>query len=285
MRLWLDWPAEIWRTQIVSMVFMGSTKVDCGEVTNVAPLTARPPPRRNPHSPSRALCGFRAPPRSRDVINGENLNPWLCPSCPCCTARYGSAPAPAGLTEPARCPVHAGQRALVDGYAVEPTRHINNGPDPEKVPVCQRRRRLPRQITPVSDRGADCGKASSPVIGKHHSQHGRQMRDPSEVEQLHRRARRSRFVHAVCDDLNCPLRPEVALAEICKSKTLISFAVGAPVEIAQPFGLQAIGDHAVEQMARQMIGGLAAKHRMPSCPQATEIEIAQMRDLVLQFAH
>jgi hypothetical protein len=24
---------------------------------------------------------------------------------------------------------------------------------------------------------------------------------------------------------------------------------------------------------------------MPSCPQATEIEIAQMRDLVLQFAH
>ena len=50
----------------------------------------------------------------------------------------------------------------------------------------------------------------------------------------------------VCDDLNCPLRPEVALAEICKSKTLISFAVGAPVEIAQPFDLQAIGDHAVE---------------------------------------
>jgi hypothetical protein len=34
-------------------------------------------------------------------------------------------------------------------------------------------------------------------------------------------------------------------------------------------------------MARQVIGGLAAEHRMPSCPQATEIEIAQMRDLVL----
>ena len=131
----------------------------------------------------------------------------------------------------------------------------------------------------------DASLALRDAIGKHHSQHGRQMRDPSEVEQLHRRARRSRFVHAVCDDLNCPLRSEVALAEICKSKTLISFAVGAPVEVAQPFGLQAIGDHAVEQMARQVIGGLAAEHRMPSCPQATEIEIAQMRDLVLQFAH
>jgi hypothetical protein len=38
-------------------------------------------------------------------------------------------------------------------------------------------------------------------------------------------------------------------------------------------------------MARQVIGGLAAEHRMPSGPQAWEIEIAQMRDLVLQFAH
>jgi hypothetical protein len=46
-------------------------------------------------------------------------------------------------------------------------------------------------------------------------------------------------------------------------------ALGIPVEIAQPFGLQAIGDHAVEQMAGQMIGGLAAKHRMPSCPRAS----------------
>jgi hypothetical protein len=61
-------------------------------------------------------------------------------------------------------------------------------------------------------------------------------------------------------------------------------ALGVPVEIAQPFGLQAIGDHAVEQVARQVIGGLAAEHRMPSCPQVWEIEIAQMRDLVLQFA-
>jgi hypothetical protein len=61
-------------------------------------------------------------------------------------------------------------------------------------------------------------------------------------------------------------------------------ALGVPVEIAQPFGLQAIGDHAVEQMARQMVGRLAAEHRMPPCPQAGEIEIAQMRDLVLQFA-
>jgi hypothetical protein len=62
-------------------------------------------------------------------------------------------------------------------------------------------------------------------------------------------------------------------------------ALDVPVEIAHSFGLQAIGDHAVEQMARQVIGGLAAEHRMPSCPQAWEIEIAQMRDLVLQFAH
>jgi Transposase, Mutator family len=31
-------------------------------------------------------------------------------------------------------------------------------------------------------------------------------------------------------------------------------ALGVPVETAQPFGLQAIGDDAVEQMARQMIG-------------------------------
>jgi hypothetical protein len=61
---------------------------------------------------------------------------------------------------------------------------------------------------------------------------------------------------------------------------LVKEALGIPVEIAQPLGLQAIGDHAVEQMARQMVGGLAAEHRMPSCAQAAEIEIAQMRDLV-----
>jgi hypothetical protein len=30
---------------------------------------------------------------------------------------------------------------------------------------------------------------------------------------------------------------------------------------------------------------LAAEHRMPSCPQAREIEIAQMRNLDLQFVH
>jgi hypothetical protein len=66
---------------------------------------------------------------------------------------------------------------------------------------------------------------------------------------------------------------------------LVEETLGVPVEIAQPFGLQAIGDHAVEQMARHVIGGLAAEHRVPSCPQAAEIEIAQTRDLVLQFAH
>jgi hypothetical protein len=68
-------------------------------------------------------------------------------------------------------------------------------------------------------------------------------------------------------------------------RNLVEEALGIPVEIAQLFGLQAIGDHAVEQMTRQVIGGLAAEHRMPSCPQAGEVEIAQMRDLFLQFAH
>jgi hypothetical protein len=63
---------------------------------------------------------------------------------------------------------------------------------------------------------------------------------------------------------------------------VIEKALGIPVEIAQSFGLQAIGNDAVEQMTRQMIGGFAAEDRMPSCPQAREIEIAQVRDLVLQ---
>ena len=31
---------------------------------------------------------------------------------------------------------------------------------------------------------------------------------------------------------------------------LIKEPLGVPVELAQPFGLQAVGDHAVEQMAR-----------------------------------
>ena len=38
-----------------------------------------------------------------------------------------------------------------------------------------------------------------------------------------------------------------------------------------------VGDHAAQQMAGQMIGGLVAEHRMPSCPQATENEIAHAR--------
>jgi hypothetical protein len=65
---------------------------------------------------------------------------------------------------------------------------------------------------------------------------------------------------------------------------LIEEALGVPVEIAQSFGLQAIGNDAIEQMARQMVGRLAAKDRMPLGPQTMEIEIAQMRDLILQFA-
>jgi hypothetical protein len=86
-----------------------------------------------------------------------------------------------------------------------------------------------------------------------------------------------------CDDLNCPLRPVVALAEVCKGKTLISFAVGAPVEIAQPFGLQAIGDDSVEQLARQVAGRLTSEDGLPSCPQPREVEIGQMRDLIIQL--
>jgi hypothetical protein len=39
----------------------------------------------------------------------------------------------------------------------------------------------------------------------------------------------------------------------------IAGSCGDPVEIAQPFGLQTIGDHAVEQMARQMVRRLAAE--------------------------
>ena len=79
--------------------------------------------------------------------------------------------------------------------------------------------------------------------------------------------------------------PRLELVHVPGSRrNLVEEALGVPVEIAQPFGLQAIGDHAVEQMARQMVGGLAPEDRMPSCAQATEIEIAQMRDLVLQFA-
>jgi hypothetical protein len=41
----------------------------------------------------------------------------------------------------------------------------------------------------------------------------------------------------------------------------------------------------VEKMPGQVDGGLAAKDRLPSCPQAGEVEIARARDLVLQFAH
>ena len=48
--------------------------------------------------------------------------------------------------------------------------------------------------------------------------------------------------------------------------------------------LRRIGDDAVKKMARQVVGRLTAEDRMPPCPQAREIEIAHMRDLVLQFA-
>src|ERR1700760_3129046 len=62
-------------------------------------------------------------------------------------------------------------------------------------------------------------------------------------------------------------------------------ALSVAVEIAKMFSLQAVGEHAIEKMSGQMVGGLAAKDRLPSCPQAGEVEIAQARDLVLQFTH
>jgi hypothetical protein len=37
-------------------------------------------------------------------------------------------------------------------------------------------------------------------------------------------------------------------------------ALGVVVKIAKAFGLQAVGDHAEEQMPAQMVGGLAAEH-------------------------
>ena len=37
-------------------------------------------------------------------------------------------------------------------------------------------------------------------------------------------------------------------------------ALGVAVKIAKAFGLQAVGDHAEEQMPGQMVGGLAAEH-------------------------
>ena len=46
--------------------------------------------------------------------------------------------------------------------------------------------------------------------------------------------------------------------------------------------LQPIGHHGKQQMARQMQRWLASEHTLPARPQSFEIEIAQMRDLVLQ---
>src|ERR1700687_5197654 len=49
--------------------------------------------------------------------------------------------------------------------------------------------------------------------------------------------------------------------------------------------MESPGHHVRAAPAWQVIGGLSAEGRTPSCPQAHEIEIAQMRDLVLHFGH
>jgi hypothetical protein len=59
-------------------------------------------------------------------------------------------------------------------------------------------------------------------------------------------------------------------------------ALGVAVEIAQAFGLQAVGDHAKEEVAGKVVGGLMAEYRLPAGPQAGEVEIAHARDLFLQ---
>jgi hypothetical protein len=71
-------------------------------------------------------------------------------------------------------------------------------------------------------------------------------------------------LEAVTAGMVTPFREFVAIAG--SRGDPVEEALDVPVEIAHSFGLQAIGDHAVEQMARQVIGGLAAEHRMPSCP-------------------
>jgi hypothetical protein len=53
-------------------------------------------------------------------------------------------------------------------------------------------------------------------------------------------------------------------------------------EISQLIGLQPVGENGKQQMAGQMRRRLLPEHALPARPQAMEIEIAQMRDLVVQ---
>ena len=51
--------------------------------------------------------------------------------------------------------------------------------------------------------------------------------------------------------------------------------------IAQFTGLEPVGENGKQQMAGQMRRRLLPEHALPARPQAMEIEIAQMRDLVV----
>jgi hypothetical protein len=68
--------------------------------------------------------------------------------------------------------------------------------------------------------------------------------------------------------------PRKASGTLCDP---IEQALDVAAEIAQAFGLPTVGDHAKEEMPRQTIGGLAAEHRLSSCPQiAHQIDQAPM---------
>ena len=56
---------------------------------------------------------------------------------------------------------------------------------------------------------------------------------------------------------------------------------GRMIEIAKTVGLNPKGEDRKQQMSRQMERRRSPDKALPSCAQACEIEIAQMRDLVL----
>jgi hypothetical protein len=53
------------------------------------------------------------------------------------------------------------------------------------------------------------------------------------------------------------------------------------IKIAEAICLEPIGDDRKQQVPRQMGGGGPLKHAQPACTKPTDIETAQMRDLVI----
>jgi hypothetical protein len=53
------------------------------------------------------------------------------------------------------------------------------------------------------------------------------------------------------------------------------------IEVAQFIGLQSVGENGKQQVAGQMRRRLLPEQALPARPQAMEIEIAHMRDLVV----